>query len=152
MQMNTVPRHNLMCATILLLTSCTYVTQGPSPDENRGAIANSEDLFGDGATTIIYPEQNWERADSLWFYNTSQGSDLMSYDIFLHLETDTSTTNRVILFRSNENMRKYRFLPQGATYDNPDWLPVGWVKDTHEGQDYIGFTCAACHTTQVNYK
>ncbi|MCA9463948.1 MAG: hypothetical protein KC643_00635 [Nitrospira sp.] len=141
-----------MCATILLLTSCTYVTQGPSPDENRGAIANSEDLFGDGATTIIYPEQNWERADSLWFYNTSQGSDLMSYDIFLHLETDTSTTNRVILFRSNENMRKYRFLPQGATYDNPDWLPVGWVKDTHEGQDYIGFTCAACHTTQVNYK
>ena len=49
-------------------------------------------------------------------------------------------------------MNKFRFLPQRSTTDDKeDWLPIGWVKDSYEGKDCIGFTCAACHTTQVNY-
>ena len=30
-------------------------------------------------------------------------------------------------------------------------MPVGYVKDTYQGKDYVGYTCAACHTGQVNY-
>ena len=26
------------------------------------------------------------------------------------------------------------------------------MKATYKGKDYIGYTCAACHTGQVNYK
>ena len=129
-----------------LLPSCTYVTQGV-PDEDRGALANADDYFGDKATSIVYPDQNWDPGDSLWFYNTSQGSNLMDYEIFLHLEL----AGRERLFRSHENMGKYRYLLQKPTWDNPDSLPVGWVKDSYEGDDYVGFTCAACHTTQVNH-
>jgi hypothetical protein len=47
---------------------------------------------------------------------------------------------------------KYRYLPQKPTFFNRDGLPVGFVKESYKGNDYVGFTCAACHTGQVNYK
>ena len=72
----------------------------------------------------------------------------MPYDFFMVLEKKGSNE----LFRSNENMNFYRYLPQKATSSNPDALPVGFVKDTYKGRDYIGLTCAACHTAQINYK
>jgi mono/diheme cytochrome c family protein len=71
----------------------------------------------------------------------------MEYDLFMNLELASSNE----LFRSNANMRKYRYLIQSSTPDNEDSLPVGWVSDTYEGEEYVGLTCAACHTTQVNY-
>ncbi len=55
-------------------------------------------------------------------------------------------------FLSNKNIDKFRYLPQKPTFFNPDALPVGFVKETYQGKDYIGFTCAACHTAQINYK
>jgi hypothetical protein len=144
----------VMCTFIVLslVSSCSveyYFTQGVSPNRERGALPNSEDYFDDKAARIVYPEQNWSIAETLWFYNTTQGSNLMDYDIFVNLSL---ANNEHRLFRSNENISKYRYLLQGPTYDNPDALPVGWVKNSFEGNDYIGFTCAACHTTQVNYK
>ena len=42
-------------------------------------------------------------------------------------------------------------MPQKPTFLNPDGLPVGFTKDTYQGSDYIGYTCAACHTSQLNY-
>lgn len=49
-------------------------------------------------------------------------------------------------------MNYYRYLPQNPTFSNPDGLPVGMVKDNYKDKDYMGFTCAACHTGQINYK
>lgn len=138
--------------SIVLLQGCTYVTQGPFPDKDRGALPVVQDHFGDTVSRIVYPDQNWNEGDSLWFYNTSQGSHLMDYHIFLHLEKAESTSKDLLFFRDNQNMEKFRFLTQRTTYGNEQGLPVGWVKDTYQGKDLIGFTCAACHTTQVNYK
>lgn len=135
-----------ICLACVIFAGCTYVSQG-FPDEDRGALPNAHDHFGDKTTSIVYPEQNWDASDSLWFYNTSQGSNLMDYEIFLNLEL----ANSDMLFRSNENLGRYRYLLQKATRDNEKALPVGWVKDSYNGKDFIGFTCAACHTTQVNY-
>src|SRR3546814_1009796 len=58
------------------------------------------------------------------------------------------------LFRSlcDSNVDRYRYLPQKGTLFNPDALPVGFVKETYQGKDYVGFTCAACHTGQITYK
>ncbi len=47
-----------------LLACCTYVSQG-IPDEDRGALPIANDHFGDQATRIVYPEQNWDASDSL---------------------------------------------------------------------------------------
>ncbi|NYZ65101.1 ribonuclease E [Endozoicomonas sp. SM1973] len=117
-------------------------------DPERGAVAVDNGAFGESYKTPIYLEQGWSEADSLWFYNTTQGSGLLPYDFFLVLEQVDSQA----LFRATSNIDKFRYLPQKPTFFNPDGLPVGFVKDTYQGHDYMGFTCAACHTGQVNYQ
>lgn len=117
-------------------------------DADRGAIALANGAFGESYSTPIYLDQGWKANDSLWYYNTTQGSALMPYDFFIALEQTDSTE----LFRANSVIDKYRYLPQKPTFFNPDGLPVGFVKETYKGNDYVGFTCAACHTGQVNYK
>jgi hypothetical protein len=116
-------------------------------DPQRGAAVPTQDKFGDHVTAIKYLSQGWKEQDSLWFYNTTQGSDLLPYDLFMEVEQIGSTT----LFRDNDNINHYGYLPQYATAKNPDGLPVGFVKDTFRSHDYLGFTCAACHTGQVNF-
>lgn len=127
-----------------MLSACKLI---PETDPDRGATTVKQDQFGDSYTTIKYLDQGWEIADSLWFYNTTQGSNLMPYDFFMVLEQSKKSE----LFRSDDNMNFYRYLPQKASTANPDALPVGWVKDNYMGKEYIGLTCAACHTAQVNY-
>ncbi len=117
-------------------------------DPDRGAVAIEQGAFGENYSTPIYLDQGWDANDSLWYYNTTQGSALMPYDFFIALEQSDSTG----LFRANSVIDKYRYLPQKPTFFNPDGLPVGFVKETYKGSDYIGLTCAACHTGQVNYK
>lgn len=146
--MNTPRLICLLAALTSALSSCTYVSQGILVNADRYAIPEVGDVFGDRAERIIYPDQNWDSADSLWFYNTTQGSNLLPYKMFLYLEqADTEE-----LFRSDFNMNRLRYLPQRPSFGNPDGLPVGWVKDSYAGKDYIGFTCAACHTAQINYQ
>ncbi len=117
-------------------------------DPARAAVVLNDDPLGDSFDRVRYLDQGWNNADSLWFYNTTQGSDLLPYDFFLHLEQADSQA----LFRDNSNMNRYRYLPQKPSLSNPDGLAVGMTKDTYKGKDYFGFTCAACHTTQLNFE
>jgi hypothetical protein len=114
----------------------------------RGAATVKQDQFGDQFSSVRYLWQGWKPADSMWFYNTTQGSDLLPYDFFMVLEKPGTSE----LFRSNDNLNYYRYLPQQPTLSDPDGLPVGFVKDRYKGKDYLGFTCAACHTSQLNYQ
>lgn len=143
--------HSARLAAIIALiglSGCNLFTQGVSVDDDRGAIASRKDSFGDSASRVVYPKQNWSAADSSWFYNTTQGSNLLPYGIFLNLEMADSTQ----LFRGDDNINRLRYLPQKASADNPGALPVGWVNNKYNGKEYIGFTCAACHTSQINYQ
>lgn len=117
-------------------------------DPDRGAVAVPKSAFGDSYATPIYLDQGWSESDSLWFYNTTQGSALLPYDFFLTLEQADSEE----LFRATANIDQYRYLPQKPTFFNPDGLPVGFAKEYYQGKDYVGYTCAACHTGQVNYQ
>ena len=131
-----------------MLAGCTYVSEGVVASADRAAVALPEDHFGDVTEKVVYLDQNWDRWDSLWFYSTTQGSDFMPYDLFLHLEQ----ADNEALFRNPDNMSKYRYLIQRDSWNNPDALPVGFVKDSYQDKEYVGFTCAACHTGQINYK
>jgi cytochrome c5 len=130
-----------------------YAFWDDAPD--RGAVVVKNDVFGDKVSNIVYLDgkddptgQGWAPKDTLWFDNTTQGSDLVPYDFFLVLRRKGSNE----LIRSDENMNnRYRYLPRHATYNNPDALPVGMVKDNYLGKNFMGFTCAACHTGQINY-
>lgn len=138
----------LFVLILLLVGGGSKIYQFWDKDPDRGATIVKQDVFGDSFATVKYLDQGWKPADSLWFYTTTQGSDLLPYDFFMALEQ----ADKKELFSSSENMNRYRYLPQKATFSNPDALPVGFVKDSYRGKNYIGYTCAACHTGQVNYK
>lgn len=137
-----------------------YYTSVPfdDKDEYRGAVLIEKTSFGDGFDKI-YPSpdfddwetaqtwQGWTPEQSMWYYNTTQGSDLLPYDFFLELETIGSNE----LFRSVKNVDKYRYIAQKKTQSNPDGLPLGLVKDEYKGKEYLGFTCSACHASQIVY-
>ena len=93
--------------------------------------------------------QGWspEEQEAFWFGN--QGSQLLSYDIFLNLEQADSDE----LFRAPANIERFGYIPWPASEKNPDGLPIGFVKDADRGtgKAWMGFTCAACHTSLVEH-
>ena len=136
----------VVLAIVSLIIGKIYQSWDDDPD--RGAVPIENGAFGENYSTPVYLDQGWSANDSLWYYNTTQGSALLPYDFFLALEEEKSNE----LFRSNKNIDHYRYLPQKPTFFNPDGLAVGFVKETYEDKDYMGYTCAACHTGQVNYQ
>lgn len=136
----------LILAFVPLIYSKIYQHWDNDPD--RGAIAIKNGAFNESYSIPKYLNQGWSNADSLWFYNTTQGSGLLPYDFFLVLKRVKSDE----LLRSDKNIDRFRYLPQKETFFNPHALPVGFVKETYQGKDYMGYTCAACHTGQVNFK
>lgn len=98
-------------------------------------------------TDLRYLDQNWPSGESVWFYTATQGSNLLPYSFFLNLEQPGNSD----LFRDNKYINKFRYLTQHTSMRNPEGLPIGIVKDSYKGRDYVGFSCAACHTTQLLY-
>lgn len=93
--------------------------------------------------------QGWTESQRDWFYNTSQGSRLIRYSWMIALEQPDTTE----LFLSDKHIDGLRFLPRGFDPDDrnrPKHLPVGFVKDGK--RDWFGFSCAACHTTELAYR
>lgn len=94
-----------------------------------------------GVTSLQTLEQNWSDATAEWFYNVPQGSKLLPYNWFLHLEQSDSA----VLFRDSQHFAGFGYLPRQPDSANPDGLAVGFVKDGN----HLGMTCAACHTGVV---
>jgi len=105
---------------------------------DRGLLVSPE------ITDVRVLRQNWTDEIARHYYNMPQGSRLLRYRWFLNLEQADS--NR--LFRDEDNIRSLGYLPRSPARDNPDGLPIGFVKD----EGYVGMTCAACHTAQINYR
>jgi hypothetical protein len=104
---------------------------------------------------IVYLNQAWSQDDREWYYHFSQGSAVLSYDIFLNLEVAGSQD----LFRSDANSARYGLLPEPASTYNPDGLPIGISKTTvatpvgvWPAGEYAGSTCAVCHEDELHYK
>ncbi len=103
----------------------------------------------------VYLDQGWDEQGTQreLFYNLTQGSQLLPYDFFLAVED----VNSMKLLRSDRSLKRWGYLPADKYYDktlNPDRLPIGFVKDIDavDGSEHVGFTCAACHTGQINYR
>jgi mono/diheme cytochrome c family protein len=102
---------------------------------------------------VSYLDQAWSAQDRADYYWTSQGSALVSYDIYLALEAAGTTD----LFSSSTHSDRMGLLAEPLNLaQNPDNLPVGVAKASITvGQyrgTYAGLTCAACHTGQVQYQ
>ena len=124
------------------------LTAGALADDDpaRNAYVPANDPLGEAATKVVYLSQNWSPSQSLQFYFTSQGSQIIPYDWFLALEQADSTTP----FRDNQNFLRYRYLPQNPGPLNADGLPAGFVADQGVGRTWLGMSCAACHATEIH--
>jgi hypothetical protein len=140
----------------LLVTPCDAYRRKTSKAEPSRVELTGSDWCGDSIAKLVRLDQGWSEADSDWFYWTTQGSQLLPYAFFLVLEQADST----VLFRDARNMQKYRFLPVRPSAANPDGLAIGFVPDAGSALRHdliddrrsLGLTCAACHTTNINYK
>ena len=103
------------------------------------------------------------------WYLTPQGSQLLDFDVFMSIPSASDQA----LFSARANLESYGFLYSGNYKDggngqgdlpNTGGLPIGVVKDTRgDGhtplakhaqdltRDYVGLTCAACHTGDLRY-
>lgn len=108
-----------------------------------GCTASSGQPPDIDASTVAFVPQGWTRREREAFWFTSQGSQILSYDIFVNLErADTEE-----LFRSPTHMAGLGYIPWPTTARNPAALPIGFVRD----DDKIGLTCAACHTNVARH-
>ena len=92
----------LLVVLPLIIGKTTDLYDQSISDNNpsRGAITGIEDRFGDSFERI-YPDdetwpgsqqwQNWSPADSMWYYTTALGSNVVPYDFFMVLEQAKST-------------------------------------------------------------
>ena len=126
---------------------------------------------------VRWLEQGWSSDERFWFHHVSQGTATLPvpYRWFLALEQpELSPLSSPGLLSDPIYLSRYGFIPSpkqngnnGARqdghpmfYGNPDGLPVGFSKlsaapDPVTGQmqpDQLGFTCAACHTGQIEYR
>ena len=96
-------------------------------------------------------DQNWDEGTRLSFWFTPQGSRIIPYRWFLALEQSGSTTP----FQDSANLDRLGYIPvvNGPAGWNPDALPIGFARSKdRKGEDWMGLTCAACHTARIEYK
>ena len=112
-----------------------------------GPVIQTGQQVPDAPDRTVNLEQGWSEAQQQMFWFTSQGSQVVPYDWFLALEQEKSEE----LIRSNANLDGLRFMVEKPSPANPDGLPVGFAKDMDpETGAWMGFTCAACHTNQID--
>ena len=135
------PRLHLALLPVLaaLATGCARL---PEPDLPREVTA---------------PGQGWSESQRRWFYHASQGTMLMPAAWFMALEQPVLSWSGAPRFAATEYLARYGFLPDPASPENPNGLPVGFALDDRGGfappgtppETVVGLTCAACHTGQI---
>jgi hypothetical protein len=93
--------------------------------------------------TLAYADQgtNWTPAARAQFYSGNQGSELIP------LAWANALTSQDGSPFMADALARYGYLPNP---DSPDHLPVGFTVDTDTETSYLGMTCAACHTRQID--
>ena len=127
----------------LLVVCCSVTAWG------QGALNPRNLLPGEGIATVKFLEQNWSHQESRKFYNAPQGSQLIPYQWFLYLEQPDNQER----FNDPDHLRGLGYLPRSPdSFGNRDGLPIGFVQDMPfaDGTPALGFSCAACHTAQIN--
>jgi hypothetical protein len=134
----------IVLATLLPTGSC----QNPEPDYPP---PGGDGQIGQGT------DQGWDYGTAQAWYHVDQGTAFFPYDWFIALEQAEGHER----FAAPGNMQRFGFLSNPPHPEfNPDGLPIGFSRtelrlDQGPFQcwqgSWVGLTCAACHTGQVNY-
>jgi hypothetical protein len=96
------------------------------------------------AAPLRYARQGWSEDERQAFYTTSQGSHMMQYPWFKALRR----LDKEEAFGADQ-LQRYGYL---VNEKSKDGLPVGFVVDEANDARYLGMTCAACHTGEIEYQ
>lgn len=124
-----------MLVSVAVLAGCNANHDEPGKDPGK-------------VPDISYLDQGWTNELRTQYYFDPQGSRLIPYDWFVALEQADNDR----LFIDPAHVEELGYLAVAASPMNPDGLPVGFVKDPAENPDtgqWMGFTCAACHTNDM---
>jgi cytochrome c5 len=126
-----------------------------------GALYQDENLHTKAADVSVTPEvgevpqrleleQAWSNKTRMDFWFTSQGSQILPYSWFTWLEQADNQE----YFRSVEHMESLRYLSMPSSPRNPAGLPIGFALNENKdsGDAWVGLTCSACHTNQIDYQ
>jgi uncharacterized protein (DUF2235 family) len=110
----------------------------------------------DRPDAVVFLPQNWTDDQRHRYYHMAQGSELLPYAWFLALEQPRFSITGAPSFKNDSYLRGFGFIPDSAGDQNPDALPVGFVRDDRFVDPYtgqknvvLGITCAACHTGEL---
>jgi hypothetical protein len=155
-------------AVALATPACSRSTPAsPGAASTAAAVTTAASVPDAGFLNTWRRGQDPRELARTWYF-TPQGSQLLDFDVFMSIARPADDT----LFAARANLESYGFLypdayaelgrPAGQT--DSAGLPVGVVKDTRgEGhtplakhakdltKDYVGLTCAACHTGDIKY-
>ncbi|HYP26354.1 MAG TPA: cytochrome c [Blastocatellia bacterium] len=130
-------------ASIILLIALGVLTLHSFSNEASSPAAPAA-TNGD----VIFLDQGWSAGERQAYYHADQGTRLMPYNWFLALEQPGLSGKP---FLSDEILEQFNLLPDPDTTNNPDRLPVGLVKNVAPDGEFVGLTCAACHTSQIQF-
>jgi cytochrome c2 len=125
------------------LAVCLAVAGLSSAASQTAAPASSKEA--------VMLDQGWSEEMRQLYYFTPQGSRLMPLSWFMALER-TDGPGR---FADPEHLKRFGFIRHEKQSDlNPAGLPIGFAVDPASAPEgrWIGFTCAACHTGEVEFK
>lgn len=127
---------------------CITMIAGCQPGTSDSGAASQKESGTSNESGLVFTDQGWTEEDRTWFYNTGQGSRLIQYTWMMALEQPDNQEP----FLADDHIESLRFLPRRFDPNEPDraeHLPVGFAKDG--SNNWLGFTCAGCHTTELEY-
>jgi hypothetical protein len=121
-----------LLAACACLESCSVFTQTyrPSPPQTPPLAPE---------VRAIPQGSGWDDATRAAFYSLDQGSRLMPLTWFKALRSPDGQGF------ASDRLARWGYLPRPSEDD----LPVGFTTGEWDGTRYVGMTCAACHTRQI---
>jgi mono/diheme cytochrome c family protein len=135
-------------ASLLALSTVTTAACGDGTVADPGTEAADTNVELAAVGKLVTLDQGWDAATRSAFYQTSEGSRMLPYTWFLHLEQ----ADNFFALRTPANMRRMGYLVDDPSPSNPDGLPVGFARDVDPVRgDALGLTCAGCHTGEIAF-
>ncbi|MDB5388922.1 MAG: putative secreted protein, partial [Planctomycetaceae bacterium] len=103
---------------------------------------------GWAADEPLYLAQGLTEQARVYFYQKSQGSQLIPFPWFRALQTQDGQP-----FADTAHLQQFGFLFEPNVHEITLPLPIGMAKD-HDPETgaWLGLTCAACHTGEWHYQ
>lgn len=89
---------------------------------------------------LLNQGSQWDEANRAAFYSQDQGSRIMPIAWFKALRQSDNS------FFTADGLARFGYLENPGS---PDGLPVGFTTGSWQNTNYVGMTCAACHTRQI---